>query len=700
MLHLVAAVVVGVVVHRAVDGAACLQLLQMVDQQSVVKSIRVVVVQLAALLKGQLVVALVIAVVGDQAHFILAKTLLQPQSKGGLAAAGAACNANMIRLFIGVPPASSCRFGWKKGQEWIIIGAKLPVRDTAPGGLVPVHHNTNRHIFTAPGLQMCEIRENAMQKKQFQQNMKDKVRVFEDGGIRLLKRGQKGVVHAIFSRFGLVLVLLLLQAFALFSLLQWFGELLPHYFGGTLLVTAAMMVYLLNQDMDNSVRITWLVVTALMPVLGVPLFWYTKSDVGHNALKRRLLDLEGQTRAQLPQNEQTVELLQEQAPEAMPLARYLRGKGGGFPVYADTVATYFNGGEAMFDEMLRQLETAKKYIFLEYFIVDEGLMWGRILEVLARKAAQGVDVRVMYDGTCEFSTLPRDYPSRLEALGIQCKVFSPVTPFVSTHYNYRDHRKILVIDGQVGFTGGVNLADEYINHIEKYGRWKDSALMLEGEGVRSMTALFLQMWSILCQPEFEQFLSDPIPAAANAKGFVVPYGDCPLDGERVGEMVYMDMLNRARKYVHIITPYLILDGELETALRFAAERGVDVHLILPGKPDKWFVYALAKTHYKALISSGVKISEWQPGFTHAKIVIADGVEAVAGTINLDYRSLYHHFENAVWMRGTDCIANMEADFQDTLTRCRRVERTKESIWQGKKLLHLAGILLKFIAPLV
>ena len=345
-------------------------------------------------------------------------------------------------------------------------------------------------------------------------------------------------------------------------------------------------------------------------------------------------------------------------------------------------------------------ETAKKYIFLEYFIVDEGLMWGRILEVLARKAAQGVDVRVMYDGTCEFSTLPRDYPSRLEALGIQCKVFSPVTPFVSTHYNYRDHRKILVIDGQVGFTGGVNLADEYINHIEKYGRWKDSALMLKGEGVRSMTALFLQMWSILRQPEFEQFLSDPIPAAANAKGFVVPYGDCPLDGERVGEMVYMDMLNRARKYVHIITPYLILDGELETALRFAAERGVDVHLILPGKPDKWFVYALAKTHYKALISSGVKISEWRPGFTHAKIVIADGVEAVAGTINLDYRSLYHHFENAVWMRGTDCIANMEADFQDTLTRCRRVEQTKESIWQGKKLLHLAGILLKFIAPLV
>ena len=326
-------------------------------------------------------------------------------------------------------------------------------------------------------------------------------------------------------------------------------------------------------------------------------------------------------------------------------------------------------------------------------------MWGRILEVLARKAADGVDVRVMYDGTCEFSTLPRDYPKRLEALGIRCKVFAPVTPFVSTHYNYRDHRKILVIDGRVGFTGGVNLADEYINHVEKYGRWKDAAVMLEGEGVRSMTALFLQMWSVLQEPEFEQFLRPEVPAA-RAEGFVVPYGDCPLDGERVGEMVYIDLLNRARKYVHIITPYLILDGELETALRFAAERGVDVHLILPGVPDKQFAYALAKTHYKALLSSGVKISEWTPGFTHAKLVVMDGVEAVVGTINLDYRSLYHHFENAVWMRRVGSIRDMETDFQDTLARCRTVEATLQSVWQGKKLLRLMGLLLKVIAPLM
>lgn len=538
-----------------------------------------------------------------------------------------------------------------------------------------------------------------MSKETLQHTMRSKVRVFEDGGIRLLRKGQKGLIHAIFSRFGLVLVLLVLQFGALFSLMRWFSGLLPHYLGGTLLVTAVMMVYLLNQDMNNSVRIPWLVVTALAPVLGVLLFCYTKEDVGHRVLKKRLLELEGQTRSQLPQNKKTGKALDADCPGAASLAQYLRGRGGGFPVYENTQVTYFPSGEAKFAALLPQLESATQYIFLEYFIIDEGLMWGRILEILARKAAQGVDVRVMYDGTCEFSTLPRDYPRRLEALGIQYKVFAPVTPFVSTHYNYRDHRKILVVDGRVGFTGGVNLADEYINHIEKYGRWKDAAVMLEGEGVRTMTALFLQMWSIQREPEFAQFLTRPLPET-QANGFVIPYGDCPLDGERVGEMVYIDLLNRARRSVHIITPYLILDGELETALRFAAERGVDVHLILPGKPDKWFAYALAKTHYLPLLSSGVKISEWVPGFTHAKVMIMDGQEAVVGTINLDYRSLYHHFENAVWMRGVDCLPRIEADFQDTLAQCRTVEPTRQSVWQGKKLLHLVGMVLKFIAPLI
>lgn len=538
-----------------------------------------------------------------------------------------------------------------------------------------------------------------MKSEEFKQNVKDRVRVFEDGGIRLLKKGKRGIIRAVFGRTGLVLALFFVQVLLLFSVFRWFTALVPHLLGGSIAFTAVMVIYLLNSDMDNSAKITWLVVIALVPVLGVVLFWWTKGEVGHRMLKRRLKQLEQDTREQLPQDAQTLERLKAQESGAASLAYYLRGKGGGFPVYENTAVTYFPSGEAKFAELLCQLEKAKQYIFLEYFIIDEGLMWGRVLEVLARKAAEGVHVRVMYDGTCEFTTLPRDYPKRLERLGIACKVFSPLMPFVSTHYNYRDHRKVLVIDGKVGFTGGVNLADEYINHIEKYGRWKDAAVMLEGEGVRTMTALFLQMWSIQREPEFAQFLTRPLPET-QANGFVIPYGDCPLDGERVGEMVYIDLLNRARRSVHIITPYLILDGELETALRFAAERGVDVHLILPGKPDKWFAYALAKTHYLPLLSSGVKISEWVPGFTHAKVMIMDGQEAVVGTINLDYRSLYHHFENAVWMRGVDCLPRIEADFQDTLAQCRTVEPTRQSVWQGKKLLHLVGMVLKFIAPLI
>ena len=539
-----------------------------------------------------------------------------------------------------------------------------------------------------------------MKKEELKENVRGYAQKFEDGGLRLLKKGQKGIVHAIFSRFGLVLVLLLLQVGLLFSIFRWFGNMLPHYFGGSVAVTAAMVIYLLNSKMDNSAKITWMVVVAILPVVGMPLFFYIKSNAGHNLLRKRLMELEDALRPQLPQNREVVERLRRAEPGAASLAKYLHGPGGGFPVYENTAMTYFPSGEAKFAELLRQLDTAEKYIFVEYFIIDEGLFWGRVLEILARKAAEGVDVRVMYDGTCEFSTLPRDYPKRLEALGIRCKVFSPVQPFVSTHYNYRDHRKILVIDGRVGFTGGVNLADEYINHVEKYGRWKDAAIMLEGEAVRSLTALFLEMWSVLKEPEFEAFLADPIPVPEQTQGTAAPYGDCPLDGERVGEMVYIDLLNRAREYIHIMTPYLILDGELETALKFAAERGVDVHLILPGIADKKFPNALAKTHYSALLDSGVKISEWTPGFVHAKVFVVDGREAVVGTINLDYRSLYHHFEDAVWLTNAPCIRDIEGDFQATLEQCRTVENNPKSIWQGRFLFRAVGMLLKVIAPLL
>ena len=349
--------------------------------------------------------------------------------------------------------------------------------------------------------------------------------------------------------------------------------------------------------------------------------------------------------------------------------------------------------------MLKQLESAQHFIFMEYFIIDEGLMWGRILEILAKKASQGVDVRIMYDGACEFALLPHDYPKRLKALGIKCKMFAPVSPFVSTHYNYRDHRKILVIDGHTAFNGGINLADEYINEKKKFGHWKDTAIMLKGDAVRSFTLMFLQMWGIdERKDETAQFLSYPSFPADHAGGYVIPYGDCPLDNDKVGERVYMDILNRSLEYVHIMSPYLILDGETETALKFAAERGVEVVLILPGIPDKSIPYALAKTHYASLLESGVRIFEYTPGFVHAKVFVSDSREAIVGTINLDYRSLYHHFECATYLYGVDCVTQIEAVFQATLAKCRQV--SMETVRKEKWHVKLTGYFMKAVAPLM
>ena len=357
----------------------------------------------------------------------------------------------------------------------------------------------------------------------------------------------------VFQRVVMVGISILAQI-AVFVLMIWYcKDQNDWFYWGLMMLSIGATLFIISKNTNPAYKIAWLVPILLFPVFG-GLFYLL---LGGNRLSRRqrkkMNSVEQSLRRHLPQNPEIVEKLKLQSPSAAVQSAYIQ-KVAGCPIYDNTTTQYFPLGDEAFPAMLEEMRKAEKYIFLEYFIIGPGVMWDSMLEILKEKAAAGLDVRVMYDGTCEFSTLPRDYPRRLEALGIRCKVFAPVTPFVSTHYNYRDHRKILVVDGRVGFTGGVNLADEYINHIEKYGRWKDAAVMLEGEGVRTMTALFLQMWSIQREPEFAQFLTHPLPET-QAKGFVTPYGDCPLDGERVGEMVYIDLLNRARHSVHIITPY-------------------------------------------------------------------------------------------------------------------------------------------------
>ena len=415
-----------------------------------------------------------------------------------------------------------------------------------------------------------------------------------------------------------------------------------------------------------------------------------------NFIKKRSALMIQETRGRISSSEKAFSDPDIQRSGTDDLCRYL-SRTGCYPIFSDTEATYFPLGEYKFEAMLTELSKAEKFIFMEYFIIDEGYMWGRILSILAEKVKQGVEVRVMYDGMCEMTTLSHNYPAKMAELGIKCKAFAPIRPIISTYYNYRDHRKILVIDGNVAFNGGVNLADEYINRVKRFGHWKDAALMLKGEAVRSYTLMFLSMWNITEKSPEWDYLPDPAPVSG-ANGYVMPYADCPLDGDKVGENIYMDILNRATTYVHIMTPYLVLDGELEAALRFAAERGIDVKIILPGIPDKKTAYALAKTHYRSLMDSGVQIYEYTPGFVHTKLFVSDGVKAVVGTINLDYRSLYHHFECATYLYRTDCISDIETDFSDTLKMCRQI--TPDLIRREKLGYKLLGSIMKLIAPLM
>lgn len=522
-----------------------------------------------------------------------------------------------------------------------------------------------------------------------------KRKIPDDGIMRLIPMQKKGFFKLIFSRFFMILLLIALQIFILASIYIHFEESSPYFnifFG---LLTAASIIWLFNCDMDSTAKLTWMIIFFVFPVPGTILFVLTQTDFGHYAIKRRVSELIRETKNLIPQDTSVMEDVQLTYSGTDDLCRYIN-RTGCFPIYTNTETVFLASGEEKFAAVLEELEKAKNFIFMEYFIIDEGYMWGKILEMLKKKAAEGVEIRVMYDGMCEMSTLTPDYPKRMAELGVKCKDFSPVTPFLSTYYNYRDHRKILVIDGKIAFTGGINFADEYINRRERFGHWKDSAVMLKGEAVRSFTLMFLQMWNISEKaPEWEKWLA-PVHSE-QCGGFVMPYADCPLDDEKVGENVYIDILNRATSYVHIMTPYLILDSKLENAIKYAAQRGIDVKIILPGIPDKKTAFALAKTHYKGLTKAGVRLYEYTPGFVHSKVFVCDDEKAVVGTINLDYRSLYHHFECAAYMYRTGCIHDIEEDFAETLKKCREV--TADTIKKEKFYYKITGQILKFVAPL-
>ena len=516
--------------------------------------------------------------------------------------------------------------------------------------------------------------------------------------LRLIKPRPKGILRVIFSRFAFILLMIIVQIGILALLYFMFEEYVANINSLMLVFSVFMVIYLYNSGMDSTSKLTWMMLIGLFPVPGALFLGFTKLDFGSRNLKRNLLDVKQKTRDRIPQDKVIIDKLEEDDGDMEDLYHYM-SKTGNFPIFENTSAKYFPSGSDFFERVLEDLEQAKDYIFVEYFIIAEGYMWGRILDILADKVSEGVDVRVMYDGMCEISLLPPDYTARMNNLGIKCKEFARIYPFLSTYYNYRDHRKILVIDGKVAYTGGVNMADEYINLKPRFGHWKDNAIRIEGDAVRSFTQMFLELWNLgLPDPSFEQVDNFKSVKIEDASGYFMPFSDSPLDSYQAGEAAFLDALGRADKYIHIMTPYLIIDDTMKNALKLAALRDVDVKLILPGIPDKVPAYAIAKSHYSELVSAGVKIYEYTPGFVHSKAMVSDDIKAMVGSINLDYRSLYHHFECAAYMYKCDAIKDIEADFQDTLLKCRQV--TPETIKNEKLGYRLMAKLLKFVAPLM
>lgn len=513
-----------------------------------------------------------------------------------------------------------------------------------------------------------------------------------------IKKGKHGIMRIVFGRTGILLGCLLIQVMLLFFGLQYLAQYVYLFFGGYLVFGFLLLIVILNREDNPVFQLTWAWLVLLFPVFGGLLYLYIELQPGTRVLGRRLEELDAAAGAYLSQDGGTMQNLQRADYRTAQLAHYVE-EVDGYPVYQNTHVTYFRSGEEKFEELIKQISNARRFIFLEYFIISEGYMWDSVFEILKAKVKEGVEVRVMYDGMNELYNLPHDFAQKLAKEGIRCKVFSPVYPVISTHYNNRDHRKIVVVDGHTAFTGGINLADEYINRRERFGHWKDAGIMLRGEAVRSFTVMFLKMWAITDPMEdMTSYLAGSEAVMEECRGFVMPYAANPFGRERTAERIYIDILNSANRYVHIMTPYLVPGYEMMQALIYAAKRGIDVKLILPHVPDKKYAFALAHSYYRKLIRAGIHIFEYTPGFIHSKVFVSDDLRAVVGAINLDYRSLYLNFECAAFLYGVPEIRNIEDDFRATLPKCQLMTMfdVRHDSWTRK----LSGKFLKLVAPLM
>lgn len=520
------------------------------------------------------------------------------------------------------------------------------------------------------------------------------------------------ILRALFSRTTFLVLFLIIQIVFMWAIFTFLNEELAY--GFFIVLSALEILVIMNQEGSSAFKIAWVVPIILFPVFGALFYLYIRLQT-RVKLMRHNLDLEIEdSEASMGQKEYIADQLKAMEPQLAGVSGYLNGCCH-YPTYDNTYVRYFPLGDDLFPVMLEELKKAQHFIFMEFFIVAEGKIWSDVLAILKEKAAAGVTVKFMYDGMNSIKNLPFNYDKELCSYGIDAKQFSPVRPAIASYQNNRDHRKICVIDGHTAFTGGVNLADEYANLIVRFGKWKDTGAMFKGEAVNSFTMMFLQMWNSTYRSFRKKEVRmdyaayayrsewDPHdePAGANGfrerPGYVIPYGDNPLDQEPIGESVYLSIINEAREYVHIMTPYLILDDTTMSALCYAAKRGVDVKILFPHIPDKPYAFWLGHAYYKELLENGVRIFEYLPGFVHAKEFVSDGIKGVIGTINLDFRSLYLHFENAAYLYNVPAIADMEKDFDDCLKESKEIDLAE--YYRLPPLKIFFGKTLRVLAPL-
>ena len=508
----------------------------------------------------------------------------------------------------------------------------------------------------------------------------------------------KKILSKIFTRTVITFTLVGLQFFIIALQLTRLGTYYAQISIILSLFSFIVVCVLICKNMNPASKMAWIVPILMFPMFGGVFYLLYGRAYYSKEFKIRYAKAEYAVRNALGKENSAYCKLKKENEEIANHSYYME-KVSRTPIFTNTKAEYYGMGEEFFESLICQLKKAERFIFIEFFIIEEGHMWNSVLDILKQKVDDGVEVRLLYDDVGCIDRMSYKYNVSLNEMGIKTLVFNRVFPVFSTLFNYRDHRKIVVIDGKVGFTGGINLADEYINKAKDKPYWKDAAVMIEGEAVWSLTAMFLQMWNSTKHTEntykkykynFEQEIYND--------GYIQPYKDEPLDKELVGEYVYMNIINNAKKYVYFYTPYLIIDYELRTALVMAAKRGVDVRLVLPGVPDKKLVYALTQSYYPDLISNGVKIYQYKKGFIHSKCCLSDDEVATVGTINLDYRSLYHHFENGIYFYKSSVCSQLKEDMEKTFEESEFI--TME--WCKDKVLRyrLFWPILKLLSPMV